>query len=314
MTMPTRLTQTGAEVQEDLYKIEDIELATEGKAGLMSPEDKTKLDNIDETIPKKLSELEDDSTHRTVTDDEKRTWNNKSDFSGRYQDLTGRPFIPSKTSDLSNDSGFITRLVDNLVNYYLKSEVYTKAEVAALISSIQGFSVKVVDVLPSASAETMRAIYLVPSAEPQSGNIKDEWITVEEDGTYRWEQIGTTAINLDGYVTEDDLTEVLQGYVTSAAFIAALATKPDIRELKQAEYDALSDAEKNNGTIYFITDAAGGDSATFATGEKVKEVSITEVASTGSKALITSGGVKKAVEEHQPGEISEQDIDDIIYG
>ena len=85
-------------------------------------------------------------------------------------------------------------------------------------------------------------------------------------------------------------------------------------ELTQAEYDALTEEEKNNGTIYFITDAAGGGDATFATGEKVNEVSITENATPGSKALMTSGGVKKAVEEHQPDEISEQDIDDIIYG
>lgn len=34
--------------------------------------------------------------------------------------------IPSKTSDLTNDSGFITNAVNNLVNYYLKSETDTK--------------------------------------------------------------------------------------------------------------------------------------------------------------------------------------------
>lgn len=35
-------------------------------------------------------------------------WNNKSDFSGNYNDLSGKPTIPSNTSDLNNDSGFIT--------------------------------------------------------------------------------------------------------------------------------------------------------------------------------------------------------------
>ena len=43
--------------------------------------------------------------------------------------------IPTKTSDLTNDSGFITNAVNNLTNYYLKSETYTKAEVQALIAS-----------------------------------------------------------------------------------------------------------------------------------------------------------------------------------
>lgn len=43
------------------------------------------------TIPSKLSDLEDDGTHRTVTDTEKTTWSNKSNFSGNYTDLNGKP-------------------------------------------------------------------------------------------------------------------------------------------------------------------------------------------------------------------------------
>lgn len=37
--------------------------------------------------------------------------------------------IPSTTSDLTNDSGFITKDVNNLANYHTKSDVYTKTEV-----------------------------------------------------------------------------------------------------------------------------------------------------------------------------------------
>ena len=36
-----------------------------------------------------------------------RLWTNGSSFSGSYNDLTDKPAIPSKTSDLTNDSGFI---------------------------------------------------------------------------------------------------------------------------------------------------------------------------------------------------------------
>jgi hypothetical protein len=39
--------------------------------------------------------LSSDSTHRTVTDAEKTTWNAKSNFSGNYNDLTNKPTIPS---------------------------------------------------------------------------------------------------------------------------------------------------------------------------------------------------------------------------
>lgn len=55
-------------------------------------------------IPDQLSDLSDDSTHRLVTDTEKQTWNNKSDFSGNYNDLTNKPTIPDELSDLQDDS------------------------------------------------------------------------------------------------------------------------------------------------------------------------------------------------------------------
>lgn len=46
------------------------------------------------TIPDDLADLNDDSTHRLVTDTEKTTWNEKSDFSGSYNDLSDKPTIP----------------------------------------------------------------------------------------------------------------------------------------------------------------------------------------------------------------------------
>ena len=55
------------------------------------------------TIPDELADLSDDSTHRLVTDSEKSTWNNKSDFSGSYNDLTDKPTLFSGDyDDLTN--------------------------------------------------------------------------------------------------------------------------------------------------------------------------------------------------------------------
>lgn len=54
-----------------------------------------KIDSVEASIPDALSDLTADSTHRTVTDTEKATWNAKSDFSGNYNDLTNKPSIPS---------------------------------------------------------------------------------------------------------------------------------------------------------------------------------------------------------------------------
>lgn len=53
-------------------------------------------------IPKNLSNLQDDAEHRTVTDTEKQSWNNKSNFSGNYEDLQGKPTIPTVPTKLPN--------------------------------------------------------------------------------------------------------------------------------------------------------------------------------------------------------------------
>lgn len=61
-------------------------------------------------VPTKLSELAADATHRLTTDAEKAAWNAKSTFSGKYEDLTGKPTIPTvptKVSQLTNDAGYI---------------------------------------------------------------------------------------------------------------------------------------------------------------------------------------------------------------
>lgn len=66
-----------------------------------------------------------------VTEEDKANWNGKSDFSGKYSDLSGKPTIPSKTSQLTNDSGFITAKdipesqVPDLSGYALKSSAET---------------------------------------------------------------------------------------------------------------------------------------------------------------------------------------------
>lgn len=43
--------------------------------------------------------------------------------------------VPTKTSELTNDSGFITNAVANLLNYYTKTETYTRTEVGTQIST-----------------------------------------------------------------------------------------------------------------------------------------------------------------------------------
>ena len=59
-------------------------------------------------VPTKLSQLGEDTTHRTVSDAEKQKWNNKSDFNGSYNSLIDKPTIPSKLSQLIEDNNHMT--------------------------------------------------------------------------------------------------------------------------------------------------------------------------------------------------------------
>lgn len=66
--------------------------------------------NIIDSENKLSADLVDDSTatNKFVTATDITTWNGKSDFSGSYNDLTDKPTIPTLTSELTNDSGYIT--------------------------------------------------------------------------------------------------------------------------------------------------------------------------------------------------------------
>ena len=147
-------------------------------------------------------------------------------------------------------ANFITASVNNLVNYYLKSETFTKAEVNQLIAAVQQFTYQSVTTLPTASADTMNKIYLVPSTNPETKNVKDEYITiaVTDQGTttYSWEQIGSTTVDLSGYYTSQQtdaaisnaINTALASYSTTTQMTAAIATAI-ANYYTKAEVDAL---------------------------------------------------------------------------
>lgn len=74
-------------------------------------------------------------------------------------------------------------------------------------TSTLGFQYKIVTVLPSPPRKDYEnIIYLVPNPQGVNGNIFIEYICINKDSTYIWEQIGslTTDVNLDDYVTKTE--------------------------------------------------------------------------------------------------------------
>jgi hypothetical protein len=128
--------------------------------------------------------------------------------------LNNKPTIP----DVSQ---FITRSVNGLVNYYLKSEVYTKDEVATLIGAIQQFHYEIAASTSAVSDPQSNVLYLIGP----SGTGSDKY----EEYVYSngWVKIGDTSIDLSGYVTTEALNTTLAGYVTSEALQTALVGKQD---------------------------------------------------------------------------------------
>lgn len=68
----------------------------------------------------------------SITSDKISSWDNKSTFSGSYNDLADKPTIPIKTSQLTNDSGYLTEH-QSLVG--LATESYVNNKISDLVNS-----------------------------------------------------------------------------------------------------------------------------------------------------------------------------------
>lgn len=174
---------------------------------------------------------------------------------------------------------FVTKSVNDLVNYYLKSETYTKAEVAALIGAIQQFHYEIYAALPQTGQGNV--LYLIGP----TGTGKDKYEEyVYANGDFI--PIGDTSIDLSGYVTTDALNTALADYTPTESLTTLLAGKQDtISDLQQIRtranegHTALQPKQSGQYTQgnIVIFDANGGladsqkktsDFATTAQGEK----------------------------------------------
>ena len=98
----------------------------------------------------------------------------------------------------------------------IRQNTYTKEQIDNLINTSKGVIFVLVDELPQASVSTLNKIYLVPN--PDSEDIKDEYITVLKTvnniTVYDWEYIGSTALDLTGYPTTDEMLEAIEEALT----------------------------------------------------------------------------------------------------
>lgn len=92
------------------------------------------------------------------------------------------------------------------------TNAYTKAEVDAAISNALKGGYVVVATLPTASADTLGKIYLVPMTDTEDSNVKEEYVTWLDGSTYKWEKLGTTQFDNSDYeerLTAAEITTLL---------------------------------------------------------------------------------------------------------
>ena len=111
--------------------------------------------------------------------------------------------IPTKVSDLTNDSEFqtATQVDTAITGKGYQTETQVNNLITAAIADIQGVTFEIVQTLPATGEAG--TIYLV-SHSGSAPDVYDEYIYVNNG----WEKLGTTDIDLSGYVQDTDLVAI----------------------------------------------------------------------------------------------------------
>lgn len=189
-----------------------------------------KFAEYDQRIPTKISQLTNDKEYQTkeeiddallsyaVKSDIPRIPTNVSVFNNdaKYQtdaDLNSALGAFAKSADLKtklsqfeNDENFIKNTVDNLVNYYLKSELYTQTEVDNLIGGINRLTSEIVTELPTENISTS-TIYLI---KKENAETYTQYMHIND----AWAELGDTTIDLSKYYTKTEVDTKLVQYAS----------------------------------------------------------------------------------------------------
>lgn len=175
------------------------------------------------SVPTKLSDLQDDTTHRTVTDVEKESWDSKSDFSGNYEDLTGKPTIPTVPDALPNPhkltfTGAVTAEYDG------------SGAVTVTIPETSGGSGGTVRIEKGSTDTTVELepnkLYIFPEmasltytlATPTDTSVANEYHFVFQSGSTATELVHPTGVNVGSFSVEANKiyeVSILEGLLTS---------------------------------------------------------------------------------------------------
>lgn len=202
---------------------------------------------------------------------------------------------PTSKSAIANKTVYnalatkIESTVENLVNFYNKSQVYNKQEVRELIGAINTLTIEVVNELPTQDISATTIYFL-----KQSGaNTYDEYIYVDN----AWVKIGDTDIDLSGYLTIANFQIAIADYYTKSAIDAMIANY-----YTKTQVDAMVDAKQDELTFDNVP-TAGSDNPVKSGGIKTaldaKQNTLTfdSTPTASSSNPVTSDGIKDAIDD-----------------
>lgn len=124
--------------------------------------------------------------------------------------------VPTKVSQLTNDSGFLTTHQDisgkadkaTTISGYGITNAYTKTEVDSAISTAVAnaghLKRQIVSSLPAIDSANADTIYMVLEDSTSTDNKYIEWMAING----KWEKTGDTDVDLSGYVKSSDLVAI----------------------------------------------------------------------------------------------------------
>lgn len=176
-------------------------------------------------------------------------------FSGAYDDLTGKPAIPSRTSDLANNSGYIT---SSALNGYVKSVNGTSPDSNGNVS-----------ISVSGGGSSGGSNYTLPTASNSTlGGVKvGSGLTINTSGVL---SADVTASTLTAYAKTTDLSAVAKtgsyNDLTNKPTIPSAYTLPNATSSTLGGVKVGSNISVSNGTISVtksnVTSALGYTPAT----------------------------------------------------
>lgn len=162
----------------------------------------------------KLSDLQEDATHRTVTDTEKESWNSKSDFSGSYNDLEDKPTIPTVPITLPNPQALT-------ITYGNQTHTYDGSE--ALAITIETGGIERIEKLSTDTTVTLEPnkLYIFPEMSSLAYTIGEgtgEVHFIFKSGATATRVVHPTNVNIGSFTVDANKiyeVSILEGLLTS---------------------------------------------------------------------------------------------------